>query len=246
MNEQELMNADGRPVVENAARPVMGDQNGLMDPVPAIDSTRSTTTGSESGAEAGVASMDTQGEPEDPMDAAPPNIETPRTFDADGDDVGDGYLRLVVRLEAGSLSVIGARIVDGLLLQPPPTGEMHYVAAIGERQVGAGGLPDLLEERGFAPEDDPTAGHGIAPSDGNEFVVRIPRQDITADELAELEIRLLRPPSTSASTVDGESFEPSGAPRGGDAEQTVIARLSGVDFGSAPNDQAQAVVARLR
>lgn len=242
MADNEVMDATNRAVVDDPTKPLMDGGPALMDPVPS-----GAASAADGGGQAGdeMAPMEQDGSDMDPMDAAPPSIEEPRAFDPGGDDVGDGYLRLNIRLENGELSVVGARIVDGPLLQPDPTGELFYQAVIGDRRIGVGGLPDLEEERGFAPEDDPAAGHGIAPSDGNEFVVRIPRQDITAEELDELEIELVRPSETSASPAPGQTLEAAAAEEGRDAPE-VVARLHGIDLGQTPDDQVEALRRRLR
>lgn len=245
----DLMDDTSGAVVEDPTKPLMDGGPSLMDPVGAngepATGNRAAAASDDRGGEMAPMGGGSMG---DPMDAPPPTIEDPTGLEPDheaGDDVGDGYLRLTVRLTDGDLSVIGAKIVDGPLLQPDPTGEMMYQAAIGDRRVGIGGLPELEVEHGFAPEDDPTAGHAVGPSDGNEFIVRIPRQDITADELDALEIELVRPAETTASPPPGMTLEAAAADEGRSGPD-VVARLRGVDLSQAPSEQAEAVRRRLR
>jgi hypothetical protein len=108
----------------------------------------------------------------------------------------DGYVRLRVRVtEGGRLTVVGAKAVEGELVEPKLQGAMAYEASVGGKRVAAGGIPDVGEQRSFP---DPKAklpemkGHHIVELPSYEVNVRVPRAAVKASELPKLELALFR------------------------------------------------------
>jgi hypothetical protein len=185
-------------------------------------------------------------------DMAP--IGEPQARDAAGfaaGDQGEGYLRLVVAVENDRMSVVDASVVGGPLAERPDlTGEMVYEARVGGRRVGSEGFADLSEAHSLAPPDDPDRGHHFGKVKRFDFVVRIPRGEITQDDLSKLEIELYRPEKTTELAKDfapppGVTFERAAAARGM-PEPRAVARLEGVDLQELPASAAEAIRKGLR
>lgn len=163
---------------------------------------------------------------------------------------GDAYIKLVVNVDQGEMSVRSASVVGGPLVEPELTGQMVYEVLLHGRRIAAGAFDDLSWQHGFAPDDDEQRGHSHTELTKYDFVVRIPREDVTLAELADLEIRLERPETTTQLSVDvqprpGTPFA-SAAADAGVAEPDVVARLSGVDIGHLPKRSAEALRGKLR
>lgn len=164
---------------------------------------------------------------------------------------GEGYLRLVIEVDDGELRLVDAAVVDGPLVQPDLTGLMAYEALVRGRRVAADAFDDLSRQRGLAPPDDPSAGHSVADVSRYQFVARIPRSEVTAEELADLDITLLRPARATQLAEDAAAgaAEPleDAAVRSGEEPPEVIGRLRGIDLDEAlPEPKAQAVRGALR
>lgn len=163
---------------------------------------------------------------------------------------GEGYLRLVIEVNHGELSVADAAVIDGPLAQTDLTGEMAYEAQVHGRRVAADSFDDLSVQHGFAPPDDPSRGHSVTRRNRFQFVARIPRSAVTADELGDLEIALMRPARTtqlaelsSARSAESLTDVATGA---GEEPPEIIGRLRGVDLEALPTERAEAVHRALR
>jgi hypothetical protein len=108
----------------------------------------------------------------------------------------DGYVRLRMRVtEGGRLTVVGAKAVEGPLVEPKLQGALVYEATIGGRRVAAGGIADAGEQRSFP---DPKAklpemkGHHVVELSSYEVNVRVPRAAVRTAELPKLDVGLFR------------------------------------------------------
>lgn len=113
----------------------------------------------------------------------------------------EGYVRLTVRAEAESLTVVGAGEVDGPLVTSDVIGAglVYEVTAAGKR-VGIEWLPDAVGARSFVNIDRPEAalGHHFTTPASFQFTVRVPRAALHETDLAHLEVtlhRLTEPPA---------------------------------------------------
>ena len=123
-----------------------------------------------------------------------PDMEAPKTR-APARAKG-GYVRLRVRVTAGGrLTVVGAKAVEGELVEPKLQGALAYEASIGGKRVAAGGIPDVGEQRSFP---DPKAklpemkGHHVVELPSYEVNVRVPKAAVKVSELPKLEVALFR------------------------------------------------------
>jgi hypothetical protein len=106
-----------------------------------------------------------------------------------------GYIRLRIRAEGTSLSVVGAKEVEGPLVTSDQVGSgLVYEVTSGGRPLAHEWLPDADAQRSFTNIDRPEAeqGHHFAPPSFFEFTVRIPRDELTEKTLPSLEIVLHR------------------------------------------------------
>ncbi len=107
----------------------------------------------------------------------------------------ESYLRLTIHAENGTLTVVGAREVEGPLDVPGTliTGMVYEVAAADQR-ISMGSLPDVGILRSFANRDvpDPEGKHGFQQVTAFDFNVRIPRRNLTPTVLPHLRISLYR------------------------------------------------------
>jgi len=162
----------------------------------------------------------------------------------------EGYVRLLVEVDRGEMSILDASVVEGPLVQPELTGALAYEVTVGDRRVGAGAFDDLTEQHGYAPPDDETPGHRIGEVSRFQFAVRIPRSEITQDQLADLRIALVRPETTTRLSEDiapgpGVSFE-AAAVESGIEEPPVVATLEGISLADLPSAAAEALRRGLR
>ena len=123
-----------------------------------------------------------------------PDMEAPKATTAAR--AKDGYVRLRLRVTAGGrLTVVGAKAVEGELVEPKLQGALAYEAAVGPRRIAAGGIPDVGEQRSFP---DPKAtlpemrGHHVTELASYEVNVRVPKGAVKASELPKLEVALFR------------------------------------------------------
>ncbi|HSK17771.1 MAG TPA: hypothetical protein VK912_01425 [Longimicrobiales bacterium] len=103
----------------------------------------------------------------------------------------EGYLRLRVRLENGSLSIVGAREVEGpLAFDDSMRGALVYEVRADDRRIGLGSVPDAGEMRSF-PSPEPKEGqigHHVVPLRATEFNIRIRTEDLPPAALDRLSI----------------------------------------------------------
>ena len=100
----------------------------------------------------------------------------------------EGYVRLRLRVTDGEISVVGAKAVEGPLVEPKLQGALAYEATVGEKRVAAGGIPDVGERRSFPdPEGKGVMrGHHVEELKTYEVNVRIPKVQVSAAALPRL------------------------------------------------------------
>ena len=240
-----VMDPAGPPIAEDATAPSMGggDADVMSGPVREGPGGRMTepapSVAEEEGAEYGE--MQPRSEPAVTQGA--------EAFAARGS--GEGYLRLAIDVQDGTLRVVDAAVVDGPLVHTDLTGQMAYEAVVRGRRVAADAFDDLAQEHAFAPPDQPELGHHTAELSSYQFVARIPRSEVTAEELPDLEITLMRLAQTTqlSDRLRPQSTEPvaDAALAFGIEPPEVVGRLSGVDLDTAlPHERAEAVRRGLR
>lgn len=107
----------------------------------------------------------------------------------------DGYVRLQLRVSGKKLSVVGARAVEGPLVQESKLdGDLVYEVALGGRRVSVGSVPDAGVRRSFPAPDGPKEmqGHFISELESFDVAVRVPASDVELSALPKLEIALYR------------------------------------------------------
>jgi hypothetical protein len=106
------------------------------------------------------------------------------------------YVRLRVRVSGDHMSVLDSHLVDGPLTAPTTLrGAGVYEVTVGDRLVHAAAVPDLgLEQRSFPnPEGPPDQhGHHFTERATSEFSVRIPAEELTAETIGAVQVRLHR------------------------------------------------------
>jgi hypothetical protein len=108
---------------------------------------------------------------------------------------GPGYLRLRLRVVEGEARVRGVKFVEGPLDRPDTiSAGLSYEAKVGGKRVAVGDVPDFGERRSFP---DPTGragmeGHHLSEVEAPEFTVRIPADELSEAQLAELSVDLFR------------------------------------------------------
>ena len=113
-----------------------------------------------------------------------------------GEAAGEpGYLRMRVKVEGGQLSVEDIRHVDGPLLTDEPLhGDLAYEVTLNDRRLSSGAIPDVGTMRSF-PHPDPAPGqegHAFTPATSYEFVVRVPKEAVSARSLPRLNVAIYR------------------------------------------------------
>lgn len=150
-------------------------------------------------------------------------------------DSKESYVRIRVRVSHGNAEVIGMSEVAGPLGPPEPVfGGLAYEVTLGNKRIGFGAIPDPVW-RSFPPET-PTKGmegHHISEASDYEFAARVPRAELSAAALPELQISVYRHDGTQVVQPTGDL--PVAHDFGG--VLTGVARLQGVHV-----DQLQAPV----
>jgi hypothetical protein len=105
-----------------------------------------------------------------------------------------GYVRLRLRVRDGEMDVVGAKAVEGPLVESKLQGALAYEATLGKKRVAAGAVPDIGERRSFP---DPKGkgelrGHHVEQLRSYEVAVRVPKDQVSAAALPRLEIALYR------------------------------------------------------
>jgi len=108
---------------------------------------------------------------------------------------GSGYLRLRLRVVEGEARVRGVKFVEGPLDRPDTiSAGLSYEAKVGGKRVAIGDVPDFGERRSF-PDPTGRAGmerHHLSEVESPEFTVRIPADELSEGQLAELSVDLFR------------------------------------------------------
>jgi hypothetical protein len=151
-----------------------------------------------------------------------------------------GYVRLRVHVEDGELSVQDITAVEGPLLEHTPLqGDLAYEVLVGGKRVASGSIPDIGAMRSF-PHPDPARGqegHYITPATSFDFLIRIPKDTATENNLRRMQIPLYRIkegplPQTEGPESLGELFE---------KELREVGRIKGVKIDELPKSaQVQA------
>jgi hypothetical protein len=106
------------------------------------------------------------------------------------------YVRLRVRVRGDQLTVLDSHLVDGPLAAPTTLhGAAVYEVTVGDRLVHAAAVPDLgLEQRSFPNLEGPPEqrGHHFTERATSEFSVRIPAEELTAETIGSVQVRLHR------------------------------------------------------
>ena len=125
-----------KPVVGNTRLPRMTD----TPPEPTADRRQDAADGGEAEGrhrEDEAHAAGEHGGPAPDEDAA--DMEAPKAKTAAR--AKDGYVRLRLRVtEGGRLTVVGAKAVEGELVEPKLQGALAYEAALGPRRIAAGGI----------------------------------------------------------------------------------------------------------
>ena len=140
-----------------------------------------------------------------------------------------GYVRLRLRVTDGEVSVIGAKAVEGPLVEGKLQGALAYEATLGDARVAAGAIPDVGERRSFPAPDakGELAGHHVTPLRSYEVNVRVPKEKVSSSALPRLEIALYRM-KEELPVVRPEQLE--AAPLGAQFERELreVGRLKGI------------------
>jgi len=260
---REQMAADSDPVVEDAQLPAMDPLPGtgdvddagnwsprlhLMDEPPPSSGAGQEENPDMQPLSAAQGTEDASSQGAAPV-AHPADREGAAAFAADVDH--EGYVRLLVEVDGSEMRILDASIVEGALVQPELTGVMAYEVTIGDRRVGSGAFDDLTEQHAYAPPDEETLGHLISNVGCFQFTVRIPRSEITLDELSDLRIALVRPQTTTQLSMDivlapGVSFENAAVESGVAEPPVVIAEMEGINLDALPSPAAEALRRGLR
>jgi hypothetical protein len=106
----------------------------------------------------------------------------------------EGYVRLRLRVTDGEMSVVGAKAVEGPLVEPKLQGALAYEVTVGEKRIAAGGIPDVGERRSFPDPEGKgeMSGHHVEELRTYEVNVRVPKEHVSAAALPRLEIALYK------------------------------------------------------
>ena len=128
-----------------------------------------------------------------------PDGEHPAQQPRSGDGPGrpaQQYVRLRVLVRGDRLTVLDSHLVDGPLAAPTTLhGAGVYEVTVGDRLVHAAAVPDLgLEQRSFPNPGGPPdqRGHHLTERATSEFSVRIPAEELTAETIGAVQVRLHR------------------------------------------------------
>ena len=122
-------------------------------------------------------------------------------------DSKESYVRIRVRVSDGTAEVIGMSEVPGPLGPPGPVyGGLVYEVSLGTKRIGFGAIPDPVW-RSFPPEKPAPGmeGHHISAASDYEFVARVPRAELSAAALPDLQIGIYRHDGTQAVQPTGDA-----------------------------------------
>lgn len=128
-----------------------------------------------------------------------PGGEHPAQKPRSGDGSGlpaERYVRLRVQVRGDRMTVLDSHLVDGPLTTPTTLhGAGVYEVAVGDRLVHVAAVPDLgLEQRSFPNLEGPPdqRGHHFTERVTSELSVRIPAEELTAETIGAVKVRLYR------------------------------------------------------
>jgi hypothetical protein len=109
---------------------------------------------------------------------------------------GESYLRLLLHVEDGEVSVQGVSEVAGPLGSPEPLhGGLAYEVSVGARPLAAGAVPDPGVRRSFPPQDPGAAGvegHFIVETASYDFTARVPAAQLSSASLPDMQVAVYR------------------------------------------------------
>lgn len=249
-----MISDPGRNVMDSSAPPVVEDPTLPVMPPEGADDAGVMGAGEPSPAPGASPMPEPAPTPEDEDTAEYAEMEGPVRDSGTGPreeaDFDEGYLRLVIDVNDGELTLVDAAVVDGPVVFGDLSGQMAYDVVLRGRRVAADAFDDLAVRHSYPPPDSPEDQHLVGQTSHYQFIARIPRSEITTEELADLEVTLMRPPTTralseQAAAAPGLPLEAAAVAAGGEPPE-VIGRLRGIDLGSLGSPAAEAVRSRLR
>jgi hypothetical protein len=147
----------------------------------------------------------------------------------------EGYVRLRLRVSGDRVTVVGAKAVEGPLVQRPNIhGSLAYDVTLGSKRVAAGSILDLGERRSF-PNESPKAppeqrGHFITEVPTYEVNVRVPASEVSMTALPRLNVRLYR----IKEDVDVRLAKPGPLGEQFPRELREVARVTGIKVADLP------------
>jgi hypothetical protein len=182
----------GPPIIENAQLPRMGEAKLLeksINGAPLYMTMRShPSTGPNLMAPVPQHSLSQQGAGE--KSAYQPQQRKPT---GQQPAASEGYIRLHMHVTNGQMSVVGAQLVPGPLLQPQILHHDHaYEVTVGSNQIAVESLPDLMERRSYPNPHAPSGqeGHNISQASSYDFIARIARNTLSLAQLPQMRIAL--------------------------------------------------------
>lgn len=130
-----------------------------------------------------------------PASSSPVGVHSDQIPRGEGGRPGEQYLRLRIRVRGDRLTVIDSHLVDGPLSQPTTFhATTAYDVTYQDRLLHAAAVPDLGMQRSFPNPDGPEEqrGHHLTPREVSEFSARVPADEVTAETIAGIRVRLHR------------------------------------------------------
>jgi hypothetical protein len=145
------------------------------------------------------------------------------------------YVRMRVRLEAGSLSVQDIQRVEGPLVADEELhGDLAYEVTVGGRRVASGSVPDVGVARAF-PHPDPAPGqegHQFVPALTHDVIVRVPSDAVSLRALPRVDVALYRLKEGPLPKADDDRPLTARFTK----ELREVARLRGIELDALPQD----------
>lgn len=181
-----------KPVVSNAKLPRMGDKRIRRKPIGGKILLMAEKPKADTGKQKRMAPFKRASAGRAPR--VRPDQDGPNGPGPEAARQPEGYVRLRLRVRDGEMEVVGAKAVEGPLVESKLQGALAYEATLGSKRVAAGAIPDVGERRSFP---DPKgkgelAGHHVEQLRTYEVNVRVPKEQVSAAALPRLEIALYR------------------------------------------------------
>jgi hypothetical protein len=222
----------GPPIIENAQLPRMGEAKLLeksINGAPLYMTMRNQpSTGPNLMAPMPQHSLSQQGAGE--KSAYQPQQRKPA---AQQPAASEGYIRLHMHVTNGQMSLVGAQLVPGPLLQPQTLHHDHaYEVTVGSNQIAVESLPDLTERRSYPnPHGTPDQqGHNISQASSYDFIARISRNTLSLAQLPQMRVTLYQVATAAKHTQIVK--QPLNAQFGQDIKE--VARLDGLRLEQLP------------